>query len=239
MQIRTLTHNIHKGVSYYSNRRILSGLREEIRATQADFVFLQEICGGSVGEPHPQQDYLAEAVWSERVYGRNAVHKKGHHGNAILSKFLVEENHNEDISLDRWERRGLLHAVARLPDGGRLHLFCLHLNLLHDDRRKQARQVIQRLQHRLKPDDRSILAGDFNDWRSQLSRELESEAGFKDAALEALGEHPRTYPSFLPILRLDRIFFRNLTLLDFSVLNDMRWRRLSDHLPLTATFAVG
>ncbi len=238
MQIRVLTHNIHKGVSYVLHRRVLSDLREEIRAVSADIVFLQEVRGAYPNEPEPQHDFLAEAGWVNRVYGKNATYKNGHHGNAILSKFELVEDHNQDLSLNRWEQRGLLHAVAEAPDGKPLHLFCLHLNLRKADRLAQTRQVIDHMRGCLGPDDRAILAGDFNDWQADLSSELQTALDLRDAAHVMHGEHARTFPSFYPMLRLDRIYFRGLEIMDFSVLNDARWRGLSDHLPMTADFSL-
>ncbi len=192
MQVRALTHNIHKGISYVSRRSILSDLREEIRASQADLVFLQEVRGANINEPEPQHDYLAESVWLDKVYGKNAIHKKGHHGNAILSKFPLIEDHNEDFSLNRWEQRGLLHAVAQLPDGKKLHLFCLHLNLRKADRIAQTRKVIAHLRKALEGGDHAILAVDFNDWQAALSEELEQDVQLRDAAYVSEGEHART-----------------------------------------------
>lgn len=238
MQIRVLTHNIHKGISYLLHRRILDELRQEISAVGADIVFLQEVRGAYHNEPAPQHDYLAEAGWADSVYGKNAVYKNGHHGNAILSQFSLIADHNKDLSLNRWEQRGLLHAVAEMPDKKPLHLFCLHLNLRKQDRTIQVRQVIEHMRDCLGPDDRVILAGDFNDWQSNLSEELEETVALRDVAHVLHGEHARTYPSFYPMLRLDRIYFRGLEVRDFSVLDGERWRGLSDHLPMTAEFKL-
>ncbi len=239
MQIHVLTHNIHKGVSYYSSRRILADLREEIRASQADFVFLQEVRGAfTPDEGPPQYEFLADSVWHDHAYGRNAVYSRGHHGNAILSKYPLIHHHNQDISLNRLERRGLLHARCTLPDGQDLHLFCLHLNLRKVDRLRQMELVIDHLRQGLKAGDCAIMAGDFNDWQGVITDQLEHELGFRDASMEANGAHAQTFPSFLPILRLDRIYYRNLDLAKFEVLSGEHWRRLSDHLALTATFAL-
>ena len=238
MLVRVLTHNIHKGLSPLC-RRTIGGLREEIRATGADLVFLQEVRGAY--RPHgdgPQHEYLADSVWSDHCYGRNAVYRNGHHGNAILSRFPLVEQHNQDISLNRLERRGLLHAETALPDGGPLHLFCLHLNLRHDDRVEQLELVIRHLERALAGGQPAILAGDFNDWQGALSAGLSDSLGLRDAAEVAEGRHARTYPSYFPLLRLDRIYFRGLALESFQVLSGPRWRRLSDHLAMTATFRI-
>lgn len=238
MQIRVLTHNIHKGISYVLHRRVLDELRAEIRTVGADIVFLQEVRGAYHKEPTPQHDFLAEAGWAASVYGKNAVYKNGHHGNAILSQFTLVADHNKDLSLNRWEQRGLLHAVAEMPDGKPLHLFCLHLNLRKQHRMIQTRQVIEHMRDCLGPDERAILAGDFNDWQGDVSAELEEALSLRDVAHVLHGEHARTFPSFYPMLRLDRIYFRGLGVTDFSVLDDPRWRGLSDHLPMTANFRL-
>jgi len=239
MRIRVLTHNIHKGLSYYSNRRILEELREEIRASGADLVFLQEVRGAY--RPHggpPQHEFLADSVWPDHAYGRNAVYTSGHHGNAILSKYTLARFHNQDLTLHRLERRGMLHAEVALPGGHPLHAFCLHLNLRKADRDQQLDLVIAHLRQALRKGESAILAGDFNDWQGALSQRLEESLGLRDAAVASEGRHAQTFPSFFPLLRLDRIYFRGLSLVDFEVLSGPRWRRLSDHLAMAATFEV-
>ncbi|GAB5469541.1 MAG: endonuclease/exonuclease/phosphatase family protein [Rhodospirillales bacterium] len=239
MQLHILTHNIHKGVAPYTGRRTLTRLREEIRASQADIVFLQEVRGAHEREPQgPQQDFLASAVWPDQAYGKNAVYRRGHHGNAILSKIPLLSHHNEDISLNRLERRGLLHAEARLPGARTLHLFCLHLNLRKADRAQQLGRVIDHMEAGVGPNDSAILAGDFNDWQGLLSDRLEQALGYREAGLVAQGRHAKTFPSLYPLLSLDRIYFRGLDLTAFKVLDGPRWRNLSDHLAMTATFKV-
>ena len=48
--------------------------------------------------------------------------------------------------------------------------------------------------------------------------------------------YPTSFPSFLPGLSLDRIFYMNLTLIEALALNEKKHRNLSDHLPLLAHF---
>jgi endonuclease/exonuclease/phosphatase family metal-dependent hydrolase len=40
----------------------------------------------------------------------------------------------------------------------------------------------------------------------------------------------------MPLLRVDRVYFRGLKLLDARLLRGGVWRRLSDHAALTASF---
>ena len=86
--IRLLTLNAHQGFNAFRRRKLLSCIRDALRASGADLVFLQEV-GGDHGEDIPQQHYelLADQVWPQHAYGRNAVATSGHQGNALLSKF--------------------------------------------------------------------------------------------------------------------------------------------------------
>ena len=70
-----------------------------MRASGAELVFLQEIGAAVGGEPTVQQyEFLADGVWSQHAYGRNAVVAGGHHGNAILSKFPIASSRNVESS---------------------------------------------------------------------------------------------------------------------------------------------
>ncbi|WP_412072434.1 endonuclease/exonuclease/phosphatase family protein, partial [Pseudomonas fluorescens] len=116
-RLRVLTVNTHKGFTALNRRFILPELREAVRSTSADLVFLQEVVGEH--ERHSsrynewpqtsQYEFLADSMWSDFAYGRNAVYPDGHHGNALLSKYPIREYRNLDVSITGPERRGLLH----------------------------------------------------------------------------------------------------------------------------------
>ncbi len=82
------TFNIHKGVSHFSARFSLHHQREILRKTTADIVFLQEVrdvhaMHSKRFEDWPEQgqaSFLADAVWPDYAYGKNAVYPAGHHG---------------------------------------------------------------------------------------------------------------------------------------------------------------
>jgi endonuclease/exonuclease/phosphatase family metal-dependent hydrolase len=66
------------------------------------------------------------------------VYDHGHHGNAILSRFPILHEHNQDVTHLRFERRGLLHCAIELPQLGQpLHCVCVHLSLFARSRRWQ------------------------------------------------------------------------------------------------------
>ena len=83
-----------------------------------------------------------------------------------------------------------------------------------------------------------ILAGDFNEWRGRIGRQLESLFSMKEAHKTTHGKYAKTFPANWPILQMDRMYFRQLELLECECLNMPPWGSLSDHLPLYAQFAV-
>ena len=58
---------------------------------------------------------MADALWPQFAYGRNAVYPHGHHGNAVLSKFPILRYENRDVSISGPEKRALLHCVLDVP----------------------------------------------------------------------------------------------------------------------------
>jgi endonuclease/exonuclease/phosphatase family metal-dependent hydrolase len=93
--LKVLTINIHKGFTAFNRRFILPELRDAVRTVSADIVCLQEVMGAHEVHPlhfenwpdTPHYEFLADTMWSDYAYGRNAVYPEGHHGNAVLSRF--------------------------------------------------------------------------------------------------------------------------------------------------------
>lgn len=235
--LKVLSYNIHKGVCYYTRKIVLEELRQGIRAHDPDIVFLQEVKGESMSPVAPQFEFLADSIWPHHAYGKNAVYTKGHHGNAILSKFPIEHSHNLNISTNQLERRGMLHAKVKIPKHGSLDLFCIHLDLLEKGRAQQIATITERIQE-VVDGAPMIMAGDFNDWRMRISDKLHKHLGLNEAGLKHLGRHAKTFPSVRPTWALDRIYYRGLQLKDYQVLKDGGWQKLSDHLAVEATFKI-
>lgn len=246
LNLRLLTLNTHKGFNAFNRRFVLHELREAIRGMAADVVFLQEVQGEHEGhrERHanwptqPQYEFLADSIWNQYAYGRNAVYTEGHHGNAVLSKFPIVHYDNHDISIAGPERRGLLHCVLRLP-GGRpeLHLFCAHLSLLESHRREQAERLMALIQVKVPPEAPLLVAGDFNDWRGSLHRPLR-RVGLEEIWVGSQGQAARSFPAAWPLMRLDRIYLRNFQQASPLSLSAAPWAKLSDHLPLAAEVSL-
>ena len=233
-----LTINTHKGFTALNRRFILPQLREAVRSVSADVVFLQEVHGTHEHHPKrydnwpamPQYEFLADSLWPQFAYGRNAVYPAGDHGNALLSKFQIVRHDNLDVSISGHENRGVLHCVLRLPgEGPEVHAICVHLGLRESHRTEQLKLLARRLEE-LPGDAPVIIAGDFNDWRQQADL---SQSGLKEVFVETHGKPARTFPARLPLLPLDRIYVRNLNIRNPKVLTTRPWSHLSDHVPLS------
>ena len=237
------TYNIHKGFSQFNQRLVLHELREQLRIMQPDVVFLQEVQGlhelhAEQHEDWPEQsqhEFLAEAMWQDFAYGKNAVYPEGHHGNAILSRFPITRWENVDISAHRFEQRGLLHTEIEIPGWDcKLHCMCVHLGLFARGRRRQLQAVREHIGRLVPADEPLIIAGDFNDWRIEACRFMVRELHLKEAYQQVHGMPARSYPSHLPLLRLDRIYVRGLRVKSAQVHFGRPWSRISDHAPLSA-----
>jgi endonuclease/exonuclease/phosphatase family metal-dependent hydrolase len=226
---------------------ILHDLREAVRAVGADVVFLQEVLGRHarhltrfVNWPSvPHYEFLADSMWPEFAYGRNAVYPHGHHGNAVLSKFPITHYENHDVSVTGPEKRGLLHCVLEVPDLGKeVHAICVHLSLKEAHRRKQLDALCRMVLSEIPQDAPVVVAGDFNDWRRNAHHVLEHCAGLHEVFLRAHGKAARTFPARWPVLQLDRIYVRNTAVHTPVALPRGPWSHLSDHAPLVAEIAL-
>lgn len=241
--ITVLTLNAHMGFNLFNRRFVLPELREAIRAVSADVVFLQEVMGEHAlhaarvpGWPGAQYEFLADSLWQEHAYGRNAAYPHGHHGNALLSKFPILSQANRDISVRGHEERGLLHCVLDVPGSALpLHAICVHLGLRESHRRRQLQLLCEEV--REVPDAAPlVVAGDFNDWRGRGHRLLR-DCGLVEAFEDGNGRLARTFPARRPLLPLDRIYLRAARALQPGVLSLRPWTHLSDHAPLVSGVA--
>lgn len=239
--LRIATYNLHKGVSTFYRRHVLPAQRRALEDLDLDLVFLQEVQGRHVRRARRHADWPAEpqqAVLADgryHAYGANAVHGAGHHGNAIVSRHAILGWHNQDLSLSRLERRGLLHARVAWPGSqAPLHAFCVHLNLRAADRRRQLAALVAYIGVEVPAAEPFILAGDFNDWRQEACTVLADELGAQEAFRRRHGRLAATFPVRRPILPLDRIYVRGLEVREARAHAGSPWVGLSDHAPLSA-----
>ncbi len=241
MEIHVLSFNIHKGFAAIGKELTLSKIREAVRSTDAHILCLQEVLGHHEVHPNGAQfEYLADSVWDHYAYGKNAVYDAGHHGNAILSKFPIVASENIDISTNAFERRGMLHATLQIPaaeglgEERTLHVVTVHLDLFEGGRRQQLQHLEQRLETHVPAGEALIVAGDFNDWRCNATPIL-AKAGLEECFVLTRGREARTFPAWIPALRLDRIYVRGLVVEQAQVCLGGIWSTLSDHAALLTT----
>ena len=247
MRFTVATYNIHKGFSHLTRRMVIHELRDKLHGLATDILFLQEVQGvhrRHAGRYHdwpgkPQHEFIADTVWREVAYGRNANTRHGHHGNAMLSCFPIVAQENLDISAHLFESRGLLHCEMQLKRGlPSLHCINVHLGLFERGRRWQVRALTERIRESVPADAPLIIAGDFNDWRRKADRTLQDDLGVVEVFEAARGRPARTFPAVMPMFRLDRIYARGLRVVSADVHYAYPLARLSDHAALAATFEV-
>lgn len=259
LPISVATWNIHKGFSQFNRRMMVHELRERLRALNADIVFLQEVQGLHLkhAERHehwpaePQHEFLAADVWHSSAYGQNMVYDHGHHGNAILSRFPILHQHNQDVTHLRFERRGLLHCAVDLPPLDQpLHCVCVHLSLFARSRRWQLDALASYIEAMVPASAPLLIAGDFNDWRNRADELLAQRLGLDEifstarrrasqhAAQQKSARPSRSYPAALPLFRLDRIYQRGLTVTAAHRHAGLPWSTISDHAALSATLHI-
>jgi len=228
-------------------RFMLHDIKTCLQQLDTDVVFLQEIQGEHnikqqkvANWPSSTQfEFLADEVWDHHAYGKNAIYKSGHHGNAILSKYPFIEWENINVSAIRSASRSLLHGVIEIPSKSiKIHLICVHLGLFSKEREKQLSTLSQRINTHVPHNEPLIIAGDFNDWFGNAEKHLQQELGLQEIFKLTTGQYARSFPAWLPMLNMDRIYFRGLEPVSCEKLHLSHWKKLSDHTPLVATFSI-
>ncbi len=244
--LRISTFNIHKGFTHFNARFALRHQRDLLQKLHADIIFLQEV--QDVHAKHSkrieasstsgQVEYLADTIWSDYSYGKNAVYPAGHHGNALLSKYSIIKTTNVDISAHTTEERGMLHCEINLPNwDAPLHTICVHLGLFAHWRRQQLLAVADYVNEHVPPNAPLIIAGDFNDWSTRSGQVFAERLQMHEVFEHHLGKPARSFPAWLPMLRMDRIYVRGFDIKHVEVHSGAHFIKVSDHAILTATLA--
>jgi endonuclease/exonuclease/phosphatase family metal-dependent hydrolase len=238
-RLNVVSWNIERGVRF-------GGVLETLQELDADVLLLQEVdryCDRSGGRDVAAD--LASALgmnWiaagefqeiGEATKGRAALH-----GQAILSRYPITDASVlvfADQARLRWRlnpvqpRRGGRMAL-RARTGGML-VYSAHLESGGNDtlRRKQLEEMVRDQRREARPDERVVVAGDFNNpplAHSSMFRSIRAES-FVDShgGTPRLTSISRSYP-------IDWIFVKNLALLDANV---HIIKGVSDHFPVFAS----
>ncbi len=240
MLLRLVTYNIHKGIGGVDRLYRLHRVIEAIQHCAPDVVLMQEVDDNVPRSHHHRQvDVLGDALdLPHRAYQANVRLKKGHYGNAILSRFPLVDVQNLELTIPLKKRRRALVAHCRVKSDQHtrtLLLFNVHLGLAGFERTIQLRRVLtsEVLTH-TRQDTGVIVAGDYNDVWGSLGRRVLEPAGFKAACFRR-----RTFPAVLPMRPLDRVYYRGVLEADHSFASRTEMaRQASDHLPLVVDFRI-
>lgn len=240
MLVKFLTYNIHKGIGGIDRKYRLERVMDVLRHHDPDIAFLQEVDDGvprSRGDC--QVDLLREALdYADSAFQANVRLRRGHYGNAILSRFPLSQQSDVELTVRPKKRRRALVAHARLSSGDHtrtLIVASLHLGLADFERRIQLRRLMQHEaivhHHAATP---MVVGGDFNDVWERLGRRLMEPSGFRSAT-----HRVRTFPARMPLRALDAIYFRGDVELDHAFAGHTQLcREASDHRPLVAHLNV-
>ena len=216
--IRVMTWNIHGTLG--RNRRFdLEKVVALILRADPDIVALQEIDSRRDANGDPFL-ILQEMLGHHGIGAKSIITEDGEYGQMLMSRWPFHDTEVHDISYGEFEPRRAIRARIETPYG-MLHVAATHLGLSINERRTQA-QALLKIIGDATP---FVLLGDFNDWfwpgsvRHILRHVLPDRSRY------------RTFPSFCPLLRLDRIYCRPSGLL-MQAWTDGQARHLSDHLPV-------
>ena len=234
--LRLVTYNIHKGIGGLDRRYRIERIVEVLQGCHGDFIFLQEVDEGVPRSRHERQvDVLGDALgFAHRSFFPNVKLKRGHYGNALLSRFPIDHAENIDLTISVKKRRSALHARLSVninDQAVRLWLFNTHLGLAEFERRMQLRRILGfQHQHRMSGHIASVIAGDFNDVWGRLGKTVMEPEGYQGSGKQIL-----TFPAARPLRPLDRVFVRGPVEITHSYRSRQKLaRQASDHLPLVA-----
>ena len=224
------SYNIHQCVGR-DGRRDPGRIARVIQELGAQVIGLQEVDSKSGGgREDVQMDYLAQATGLKAVAGPTVWRADSHYGNVLLIHYPVANIRVVDLSVAGREPRGAIDA--RLDIQGRAVRFLVtHLGLTASERCNQVERLKQIL--RRETGQPMILLGDTNEW-FPLSRTIQSLHRF-------FGKTPAkpTFPSWFPLLPLDRIWVRPKgALATLRVHKSPLAKIASDHLPLKVSVAL-
>ena len=218
------SYNIHKWVGIdgvFDPERITMVIKE----LKAEIVGVQEI-DSLFRTKKNWAGMISEKSGMEVVLGPTRRNNGGHFGNALLTSYPVQDVRRIDLSVFGRSPRGALD-VDLLVKGETIRVIVAHLGLGLSERRKQIRRLLDIFCS--ERDKMEIMLGDFNEWvpvGNPLCR-----------IHDFFGKSPplRTYPSFMPVLPLDRIWVRPVeSLVSLSRHKTALSRKASDHLPVKA-----
>ncbi|AFJ03212.1 Endonuclease/exonuclease/phosphatase [Methylophaga frappieri] len=228
MRLRIASYNIHAGIGsdgQFDPARIATVIDE----LNADVIALQEVEHHLI-EEGDFLDYLAARTGYQAVSGPTLMRETRHYGNAVLTRLPVIASQRRDISFAGHEPRAVLEVELAVASKI-ITVMATHLGLWPSERRSQVRQIVNLLQQ--SHSDYIWLMGDLNEWLI-WGRPLNWLKHFF-----RYSHHIATFPSFFPLLSLDRLWVMpQQSLLSVRAHRSKISRQASDHLPLVGEVII-
>lgn len=238
-----MTYNVHRCVGPRGNDSIAE-IMSVCKDANADVIALQELDAPETDQDegaHHARD-LASHLGMKLLFCRTFRRGVGYYGHALLSRHELELQKVTTFASPHAdaEPRGAIWARATLESGHTLDVISTHLGVHRNERGMQSQELVGA--GWLASEDLKrphLLCGDLNAVPNATTYRRFA-AKLRDAQRALAGHRPRaTFPSRLPLLRLDHVFVSDD--LDVRAVNvpwNGRSRRASDHLPLIIDLAV-
>jgi endonuclease/exonuclease/phosphatase family metal-dependent hydrolase len=225
---RILTWNIHRGIGLdlrYDLHRIIS----LIKPHDPDIVALQEVDSRGKDQTSLPLAALKQVLGSHAAEARTIVAPDGHYGHVLISRWPMHDINVHELHVSRRETRCAIEATVESPFG-HIRVIAAHLGLRPNEIRPQLESFRPLVggeagsDHAAQPGG-LLMLGDFNDWPGRVRSSLTTHIPTPTMQ--------KTFPSWRPMLNLDRIYCRPGRALLRSWI-DGSARRASDHLPVFA-----
>jgi endonuclease/exonuclease/phosphatase family metal-dependent hydrolase len=225
------SYNIH-GCVGTDGRHDTSRIAKVIDEFDADVIGLQELHAHGVGpEPVDEVQALMGVLGFEVVVtGTTFVGPRGAYGIALFSRLPVRAVRRIDLSVPAREPRCALD-VDIVVGAGVIRVITTHLGLAPWERRLQVQRLTESIVR--DPSRRTVILGDINEWffLARTLRQLGAHFGRSSTV--------RTWPSWRPLIALDRIWVHPPeALVKVWVHTSPMARYASDHLPLVGILEV-
>ncbi|MCQ1850777.1 endonuclease/exonuclease/phosphatase family protein [Neorhizobium galegae] len=230
-----LSYNVHSCIG--TDRRLdPARVAEVIAALEPDIIGLQELDVGRSRTGGIDQAHAIASLLRMEFHFHAALNvAEERYGDAILTALPARMIKGAGLP-SHGEQRGAVWVEIEVGEH-KLQVFNTHLGLLGGDRMRQIGELLgpswmAAPECEGKP---KILIGDFN--ATPVTATYKTVARqMADAPLVSGGRPKPTFPSRLPLLRIDHVFVSSeVTPIATQVVSTPRSRRASDHLPLLVT----